>query len=296
MKKSRRVELSIIILTYNNEKDLPRCLAAVYRHDGAKFARGEWQLTVVDNASQDGTIPGLRLEQRKYPGLSIIENKENLGFAKANNLAVAKTTGRFVLFLNPDTVVEKGAISIPLSYLKAHHNVGIVTAKLVLGNGQIDMTCHRGFPTPWNSFCYFSGLARLFPRSRLFSGYTLGYLDTGRMAEIDAVTGAYLLMPKDLGESLGWFDVDFFWKGEDLDLCYRVKQAGLRIVYLPEAVVHHYKGSSRGHVRGSRTLAARFEVMRLFYEKHYRGRYPAWVRWLVMAGVNIRQWLSYLGV
>lgn len=295
-KQPKKIKLSIIILTFNSENELPACLESIYKFDADKLTRQEWELTVIDNHSSDQTISQLRKNLFKYPHLKIIENRENLGFGPANNLAAKKSAGQFVLFLNPDTVVEKNSLSMPLSYLEGHPDVGVATAKLILGNNQVDMTCHRGFPTPWNSLCYFTGLSKVFPTSRFFAGYTLGNLDLNTDSEIDAVTGAYLMMPRLLGEKLNWFDPDFFWKGEDLDLCYRVKAAGYKVMYLPEAIVHHFKGASKGHQKGSKTLAARFEVMRLFYNKHYRNKYPTFIRLLVATGINILEKLANHGI
>lgn len=293
MKKRRtEVELSIIIVTYNNEAELPVCLDAIYQHNFAKIKSREWEVMVIDNASTDGTVA--YLTQRK--GLTLILEKENLGFAKANNIAAKRAAGSFVLFLNPDTKLQADAISFPLGYLKSHSDVGAVSGKLVLADGKVDLTCHRGSPTPWNAFCYFSGLGRIFSQSRLFSGYTLGYLDWDSPHEVDAINGAYFMLPRNLGEKLGWFDENFFWKGEDLDLCFRIKNLGFKVMYLPQVSIWHFKGSSKGHVVGTRTLAARFEVMRRFYDKHYQDRYPRFVRTVVFLGIRLREALVRFGL
>ncbi len=289
-KQPGKIELSIIILTFNNETDLPVCLNSIYESGFLK----NWEVIVIDNNSEDKTVSNLKDNLKKYENLTIIENKENLGFGPANNLAAKKANGDYVLFLNPDTKLEKDAIGGPLNYLKEHIGVGAVSAKLVLGNGKIDLTCHRGEPTPWNSFCYFSGLSKLFPKSATFSGYYLGNLDLTKESEVESINGAYFMLPKEVGTKLSWFDEDFYWKGEDLDLSYRIKELGLKIVYLPEFVVHHYKGSSKGHKRGSKTLESRFEVMRLFYDKHYKNKYPSWMRNFVLAGIKARYLLAYI--
>ena len=293
-KQQKEIELSIIILTYDSESQLPLCLDSIYKYNHEKLFTGDWELIVIDNNSSDQTVPDLKKSLPQYPNLTLIENRENLGFGPANNLAAKKAGGKFVLFLNPDTELERNSVILPLQYLQGGINVGAVSPKLVLGNGQIDMTCHRGFPTPWNSFCYFSGLSKLFPQSKLFSGYTLGNLNFDKPHDVDAISGAYFLMPKSLGQQLKFFDPAFFWKGEDLDFCYRIKEKGYKIMYLPQASVHHYKGSSHGHKRGSKTLQARFEVMRLFYDKHYQNKYPFWMRSLVLAGVKLRYLMAYL--
>ncbi len=289
-------ELSIIILTYNSQKELPVLLDSIYLFDQEKFSAHQWEIIIVDNNSSDGTVTWLKENKDKYPNLVLIENKGNLGFGPGNNVGARKSNGQYVLFLNPDMKVEKESISTPLDFLKLHSEVGAVTAKTILGNGSLDSTCHRGFPTPWNAFCYFSGLTRLFPKSKLFAGYTLGDLDLDVPHQVEAINGAYFMLPRKLGNELEWFDEDYFWKGEDLDLCYRMKQKGYQIWYLPQVKVWHYKGSSKGHQRGSKSLNARFEVMRLFYEKHYKDKYPGWVRHLVLAGIQLRYFLANLGI
>lgn len=287
-------ELSIIILSYNVSELLVNCLESIYKFDRQKLARGDWEIIVPDNNSNDDTLGVLK--KKNYPGLRVIENSVNMGFAAGNNIAAKASKGKYILFLNPDTIVEPGAISYCLSYLQKNPEVGAATVEVVLGNGKPDTTAHRGFPTPWNSLCYFSGLSKIFPKSKLFSGYTLGHLDLKTEHVVDAINGAFFMIPRTLGERLGWFDEDFFWKGEDLDLCYRINELGYKIMYLPGKKIIHFKGSSRGHVKGSKTLGARFDVMRLFYEKHYRNKYPRLIKELVFAGIKIKEILTNAGL
>lgn len=294
LQKKEKVELSIIILSYNTKGLLEKCLESLYTYYGDKISEGEWELIVADNGSSDGSQEVLK--ENAYKGLLFIDNKNNLGFAKGNNVVAKMSKGEFVLFLNPDTIVEKESISFPLAFIKGNCDVGAVTAKTVLANGDLDVTCHRGFPTPWNAFCFFSGMSRIFPHSKLFSGYLLGSLDLNTPHEVEAINGAYFLMPRDLGTKLGWFDEDFFWKGEDLDLCYRIKQLGKQVWYLPQVKIWHFKGASKGHKPGSKSLQARFDVMRIFYEKHYRNKYPWLVKQLVFLGINLKHFLANKGI
>lgn len=281
-----KIGVSIIILTYNVESVIKSCIESVLDQ-----LEKNWEVIVVDNNSSDKTLEIVK----KYP-VKIIENKENLGFAGGNNLAVKQANGEYILFLNPDTVVEKGAIKYCLECLETHSNVGAATVCILLGDGKLDNACHRGFPTPWNSLAWFSGLTKIFPKSKLFAGYTLGNLDLNKPHEVDAINGAFFMIPKDLGDELKWFDTDFFWNGEDLDLCFRIKEAGYKIMYLPDKKVDHFKGASGGHKRGSKTFYSRFDVMKLFYDKHYKDKYPSWVRTLTFLGINARMAMAYLGV
>lgn len=291
---NNKVKLTIIILSYNVCELLIACLESIYRYNSTQLKSGEWEIIVPDNNSTDETVA--KLKQAKYFGLTIIENKENIGFSAGNNIGAKEAKGKFVLFLNPDTVVQEGTIDYCLEFLETNPDVGAASVEVLLGNGKHDMTAHRGFPTPWNAFCFFSGLAKLFPHSRLFSGYTLGYLDLSTEHEVEAINGAFMMIPKQLGEKLQWFDEDFFWKGEDLDLCYRIKEQGYKIMYLPKKRIIHFKGSSNGHKKGSKTLAARFEVMRLFYKKHYGNKYPWIVKQIVFLGVDFKEFLAGWGL
>lgn len=288
MKKlQEKPELSIIILTFNVERVIKACLNSVF-----SSLKKDWEVIVIDNNSTDKTVEMLKKFQ--HDSLKIIENKENSGFAGGNNIAVQQAQGKYILFLNPDTIVEQNTISYCVNYLHDHPDVGAATVKIVLGNGKLDYSCHRGFPTPWNSFCFFSGLTKIFPKVKSFSGYTLGYKNLNEIHEVDAINGAFFMIKKELGDKLNWFDTDFFWNGEDMDFCYRIKEEGYKIMYLPDKKIVHFKGSSGGHKKGSKTFYARFEVMKLFYDKHYRNKYPEFIRWLVFGGINLRmgaQWL-----
>lgn len=289
-----KVVLSVVIVTYNNEKEVLACLNSLFNFNRDQFTTGEWEVVLIDNASQDGTLALLEANMANYPSLSVIKSKTNLGFGQANNLAVKSASGKFILLLNSDTIVEKDSLSTPLELIKTHPEYGAVGVKMVLGNGTLDYSCHRGFPTPWRAFCYFSGLTSLFPHHPWFSGYTLGYLDTNSSHPVDAINGAFLMIPKSLGDKLGWFDKDYFWNGEDLDFCYRIKELGYEIFFCADTKIIHYKGSSGGHKRGTKTFFARFEVMKIFYRKHYKKLYPPWMEWLVVGGINLRQLIAYI--
>lgn len=291
---STGVELSIVIVTYNNEKEILPCLKSLYAFNADPLDRGRWEVLLIDNASTDNTVNVLKENQPLFKNLTILDSGDNLGFGQANNTAVKKASGKFVLLLNPDTIVEKESLSRPLEIISADEKIGAVGVKTVLGNGSLDYSCHRGFPSPWRAFCYFFGLTNLFPHHPWFSGYTLGFLDANTSHFVDAINGAFFLTTKKLGDQLGWFDRDYFWNGEDLDLCYRIRETGKQVYYCADAKIIHYKGSSGGHKRGSKTFFARFEVMKIFYRKHYQNRYPFWMTWLVMGGINLRMLIAYI--
>lgn len=291
-----KIDLSIIILNYNAKDFVVECLESISRADKNGYLL---EVIVVDNNSTDGSVEALH----KFPILNlqfqIIQNKDNVGFSKGNNIGMQYADGRYVLFLNPDTVVGKDTLSYIIRYMDDNPDVGAATCKLELASGRLDEAAHRGFPTPWNAFCHFSGIERLFPHSRWFSGYTLGYLPKNITHDIDALSGAFMMVRRKAGEKVSWWDEDYFWYGEDLDFCYRLKRGGWKIMYVPKVSTLHYRGVSSGVKRDTKEFSiatrrirkmaanASIEAMRIFYKKHYVGKYPAPVLWLVWAGIWI---------
>ncbi len=289
-------ELSIIIVNYNTRDLLDDCLESLY---AAERPSGGMEIIVVDNASGDGSQA---MARQKYPDARLIASQENLGFARANNRGAAVAQGQYLLFLNSDTKVEPRALVEPLGYLKAHPQTGAITVHLVYPDGRRDPDNHRGFPTPWNSLCHFSGLGRLFPRSPRLNGYFQAYRDFSQTHAIDVIAGSFMMMPAAVCRELGGWDETYFFYGEDIDLCYRLRQAGYVIIYYPHVRVLHYKGASSGLRKESAEIArppkaTRVKVakesvraMRLFYEKFYSQKYPRWLTALVLAGIELRGW------
>lgn len=313
MKKLARknIDLSIIILNYNSGDFLKRCLESILATKKNGF---NYEVIIVDNGSKDESIErlgefikeieeskNLRNGNFKIKGflLRLIINQRNLGFSAGNNVGIKKARGRYILFLNPDTLVEKETFKKMIKFMDAHPKIGVATCRVELPNGKLDEACHRGFPTPWNAFCHFSGLEKLFPKSRFFAGYTLGWKSLKRTHEIDAGTGAFLLVRREAGEKIEWWDEDYFWYGEDLDFCYRIKRAGWKICYVPTTRIIHFKGVTSGIRKESREITtankkvklraikASVEAMRIFYQKHYVKKYPRPLTWLVLRGIDI---------
>lgn len=290
-----RIVLSIIIVNFNTYRYLENCLNSINK-SGPIINNIE--IIVVDNASKDNSVKFIK---RHFPHIQLIKNNKNIGFAKANNQGISRSRGKYILLLNPDTVVNKNTLPETLSFIEKHVNMGVATCKVVLPNGQLDDACHRGFPTPWNAFCQFSGLASLFPHSLFLNGYHLGYRQMERIHEIDSCTGAFMLVKKNVGKKIGWFDEDYFWYGEDIDFCYRIKRERYKIIYYPFVSVLHYKGIASGIKKHSSNLStasentrkiatqSRFEVMRIFYRKHYLNKYPSWLKNLIFLGIKFKE-------
>ncbi len=314
MAKEINPDLSIIILNYNVKDLLIQCLESVF---SSKKASDNWQVIVVDNASVDGSVEAVK---DKYAGkveiianeskasfgsqnkginnsFVVIQNKENIGFSAGNNVGAKLAKAPVVLFLNPDTKVVDGAISKSLEFLLSNPDIGALTCRVELPSGKLDYSSHRGFPTPWNSFCYFSGLSKLFPRSPLFSGYTASFLDINSTHEIDCLTGAFLMVREVAAKSINWWDEGYFWNGEDIEFCFSLKEKGWKIFFYPEVKIIHYKGSSSGlwktaqvKVDKSQRLKAAIHgvsAMKIFYMKHYYKKYPPLFRDFILLGIKI---------
>lgn len=293
--------LSIIIVTYNNESLIKETLSSIEKSYPKETTSGVYEILVVDNASTDATVAEITSYKKNSSirFLSLLASKTNDGFSKANNKGVVKAKGEYLLFLNPDTIMRPHTLAVLLDFLKTHPDTGAVTCKLELPNGGIDEASHRGFPTPWNGFTHFSGLEKLFPKSHLFAGYIQGWKDLDTIHTVDAIVGAFMMMPRKVGEKVGWWDEDYFFYGEDLDLCYRIKKAGYNIYYVPTVSIIHIGGVSSGIKKHSQNITSadnktrknvqhhRFEAMRIFYTKHHMPNNHPLINWLVMKGISL---------
>ncbi len=294
------MDLSVIVVSYNTRQLLDDCLRSLYAADAPP---GGMEVIVVDNASVDGSMDMVR---QKHPRARLIASPDNRGYSAANNLGSAAAQGEYLLFLNSDTVVSARALIEPLAYMRAHPPTGALTVRLVYPTGERDPDNHRGFPTPWNAFCHFTLLSRLFPHSPRFNGYFRAYEDFSQIHPVPVIAGSYMMMPRALDRQLGGWDETYFFYGEDIDYCYRIHEAGRQIIYYPLVEVLHYKGASSGLRKESAEIArppketrvkvARESVraMRVFYRKFYSDKYPGIVTAFVLAGIQARGWVRIL--
>lgn len=258
------MELSIVIVNYNVKHFLRQCLASVY---ASTLSPNQYEVWVVDNASVDGSMA---MVAEEFPQAKRIASTENLGFSKGNNLAITKANGRYILLLNPDTIIQEDTLALCIDYCNHHPNTGALGVKMVDGSGTFLPESKRGLPTLWNSFCKMTGLSSLFRGVKLFSGYTLSHLPTDQTAKVDVLCGAYMMMPRQVIEEVGSLDERFFMYGEDIDLSYRIGQAGYDIVYFPETQIIHFKGESSK--KGSLNYVKIFyNAMIQYVQKHYTG-------------------------
>jgi N-acetylglucosaminyl-diphospho-decaprenol L-rhamnosyltransferase len=274
------LDLSIVIVNWNTRDLLRDCLTSVYASEG-DFA---FQVVVVDNCSQDGSISMVRDE---FPLVHLIESEINGGYAYANNLGLRRLVARYYLLLNADTMLPPHALQEMLQFMDTHAEAGIAGPKLVMSNGSLDLACRRGFPTVENSCYKLFGLSRLFPKSRRFGAYNLTYLDPDETSEVDSVVGAFMMVRGEVVEEVGGLDEEFFMYAEDLDWALRAKQAGWKVYYYPEVTVLHYKRQSSDQNRNR----ARYEFWRamyVFYRKHYAAETPFLIHYLVLGGLVLR--------
>jgi GT2 family glycosyltransferase len=255
------MDLSIIIVNYNVKYFLEQCLHSVQR------AKGDLQteVFVVDNNSVDGSCP---MVQEKFPDVNLIRNDQNLGFSVANNQAIKKSTGRYVLLLNPDTVIEEDTLIKCVGYMDEHPDSGGLGVKMIDGKGDFLPESKRSLPTPRVAFFKIFGLSRLFPRSRVFGRYHLGYLDKDQVHQVEILCGAFMMLRKSALDEVGLLDEEFFMYGEDIDMSYRLLNAGYKNIYYPESTIIHYKGESTK--KGSLNYVLTFyKAMIKFARKHF---------------------------
>ena len=281
-------ELSVVIVSYRCAGHLDRCLRSI--EGNAQDVSLE--VIVVDNASGDNTA-GVA---RQHAETHVLERGGNAGFARAANQGMALARGRAVLVLNPDTIVPVGALRTCLDALWADPRIGILTPRVVDEHGHVDARCHRAFPTAWSALCFLTGLDRVLPW-RSAQAYTMRWLPDDRPADVDAVSGAFMLMRADALHQVGGFDQQFFMYAEDIDLCMRFGAAGWRVVYWPGVdVTHMGGGSSDGGLRPPAADAAAFRTMAPLIRKHrpgIRGTVLALTAWVageaMLAASRIRR-------
>jgi len=277
--------LSIIIVNYNVKDFLHQSLRSIQQATAGIPA----EIIVVDNGSRDGSV---EMVAQQFPEVHLIRNRENAGFARANNQALREAHGRFVVLINPDTVVQEDTFQVLLRFFEAHPEAGMVGCRILNPDGSLQLACRRSIPTPWVAFTKLVGLSRLFPRSRLFGRYNLTYLDPGEITEVEAISGSFMMVRREVVEQVGMLDERFFMYGEDLDWCYRIRQAGWKIYYVPDTQIVHYKGASSQKARLD-TLLFFYRAMLLFARKHFRGRYLFLPQWFLMLGIGFRAAVSF---
>ncbi len=257
------MDLTIIIVNYNVKHFLEQCLYSVRKAVMSMQA----EVIVIDNKSTDNSLEYL---QPRFPEVFFIANQANTGFAQACNQGLKQARGKYILFLNPDTILPEDCLQKSIAFLEARPDAGALGIKMIDGNGSFLRESKRSFPSPLTSFYKLSGLARLFPRSAVFARYHLGNLDENKDHPVDVLAGAYMMVKKEVLDKTGAFDETFFMYGEDVDLSYRIQQAGYINYYYSGSSIIHFKGESTK--RGSMNYVRMFyNAMSIFVRKHYGG-------------------------
>ncbi len=280
------MQLSVVIVNYNVRYFLEQCLNSVFR-SGKDL---DMEVFVVDNQSVDGSTEMVR---EKFPQVKLIANDKNAGFSKANNQAIRKSSGKYILLLNPDTVVEDDTLPKVVAFMDSHPDAGGLGVKMVDGQGRFLPESKRGLPTPAVAFCKIFGLSALFPKSKVFGRYHLGYLDADETHQVDVLSGAFMLLRKETLEKTGLLDEDFFMYGEDIDLSHRIVKAGYKNYYYPEARIIHYKGESTKKSSVNYVLVF-YNAMIIFARKHFSQKNARIFSMLINLAVCFRAFLAIL--
>ena len=274
------LKLSVIIVNYNVKYYLDQCIRSVLRafeemkeasSSASSVNEDVAEIIVVDNHSADGSVDYLeqRYPQKLFPMVRFVRSAHNLGFARANNIAIRQSRGEYVLLLNPDTIVGEDALKASVDFMDAHEDAGAVGVRMLGAQGRRAMESRRGLPTPMVSFFKMLGFCNRWPHHRLFGKYYMGYLPWDEPSQIEVVSGAYCMLRRKALDEVGLLDEDFFMYGEDIDLSYRVLKGGYHNYYLPVDILH-YKGEST-QKSSFRYVHVFYEAMLIFFRKHYSG-------------------------
>jgi len=276
------MQLSVIIVSYNSMGLLENCLFSVQR----AMQKIEGEIIVVDNNSTDGSKQHL---PSKFTAVKFIFNNDNAGFAKACNQGFKISSGTYVLFLNPDTVLPETCLADCISFLETHADVGAVGVRMLDKQGKFLKESKRGLPSPSVSFYKLFGLAAIFPKSKIVAKYYQGHLPQNKNSSVEVLSGAFMMIKREVFEKVKGFDETFFMYGEDIDLSLRITQQGYENYYLGEISVTHLKGGSTTY--NYKYVQDFYDAMKLFVKKHYSDK-PAWYRLFLHTGIGFRKTLA----
>lgn len=304
---TKKIDLSIIIVTFNNTEITLKTLSS-YLKAIENDKEHNYEIIVSDNASTDNVVEEIK---QKFPKVKIIRNSENFGFSKGNNIGYEATKGRYLLFSNPDIEVNDKTLPYLIDRMDKMPDVGACTPflRLVLSS-EIDWGAHRGFPTPWASLTYFSGLLKLAKKLNLFKKqfgqYYLLDRDLSSEHEVDAIRGGFFFVKREVFIKAKKWEEDYFMYGEDLDLSFQIKKLGYKILFFPQAEALHYHGLTTGLKKHSRSISfikpevklkafhAFYDSMKIFYDKNLRKDYSEIVRIIVFAGIELKRFFGII--
>jgi len=273
--------VSIVTVNWKTPDLLVACIESIKKND---IGYNNFEFLIVDNNSQDGSV---ELLAKAFPEIEVLANDKNLGFSIACNQVIPKAQGKYVLLLNPDTLVEENAITKLAQFLDAREKCGAVGPKVLNSDGTLQLACRRSFPSLESSFYRVTYLSRLFPNNKTFSKYNLTHADPDKELEVDALSGSCMMVRKEIIDRIGLLDEDIFMFGEDIDWCWRVKEDGYSVIYFPQSVVYHIHGAS-SRLRPIGATINLHKGMEVFYRKHYAKQYWAPINLLVYAAIWAR--------
>lgn len=281
------MKLAVIIVNYNVRHFLEQALLSVRK--AAQSITGE--IWVVDNNSVDDSVAMVR---EKFPEVHLIENTQNLGFSAANNQAIRASDSEYLLLLNPDTLIEEDTLEKCIRFMDSHPDAGGLGVRMIDGSGKFLPESKRGFPSPWTAFCKTFGLSRIFPHSSTFNHYHLGYLDEHATHQVEVLAGAFMMIRRSVLDNIGLLDETFFMYGEDIDLSYRILQAGYHNYYFPDTTIIHYKGEStkKGSLNYVRVF---YQAMIIFARKHFTGNKATLFVYMLQAAIWFRALVTLSG-
>lgn len=281
------VDLSIIISNFNTKILLEHTL-----HSLKKATKNiVCEIIVVDDASNDGSW---EMVKEKFPKVILIQNKKNVGYSKSYNIGTKFAKGRYILHLNSDIEFLKGSFNQLLKYLDLNKNIGIVGCKILKSNGQLDKPCKRSFPTLSNIFFQTIGLSKLLPSNKIFGKYYLSFIPDSQICEIDCVMGAFMLIRREVFKKIGFLDERFFFYGEDIDFCFRAKQAGFKVLYYPKIIIQHVHGGTTRQ-NSLKYIWMFHRAMFLYYKKHYSKSSNFLINWVAYSAIFTRFFVLLIG-
>jgi len=277
------MNLSIIIVNYNTKELTNQTIDSIIKHT----IDIDYEIIVVDNSTD-------KTQQCSYKNqhVKVILDVENHGFGHACNIGAYNSIGQYLLFLNSDTLIIDESLSKCVKYMNENKNTGVLGARILLSDGSLDHGCKRGFPTPSAALYYYIGLDRKYPKSKEYGAYRQTFLNEFETNEVDSVSGAFLMISKELFDNIKGFDETFFMYGEDLDLCFRIKEKDYKVIYFADAVITHLKGQSGLHKSSKIVIYHFYNAMILFYDKHYKNRYNFFITFLVYSAIKIKHNLT----
>jgi GT2 family glycosyltransferase len=283
-------KLSVIIVSYKVPVFLRQCLCSIHKATEQLKKEYGWEseIIVADNQSEDESA---EMVKTAFPKVRFFENSENIGFSRANNFAFSKSSGQYVLFINPDTLVPEDLFTSILPYMDKHPKAGALGVKMTDADGRFQAESKRAYPTPLRALGKLFGLSRLFPNSKKLSGYQLNKLDPDKIHKVEILSGAFMLIRRQAAEETGLFDERFFMYGEDIDLSYRLLKAGYENIYYGHKSIIHYKGEST-KTNTHRYISIFYEAMHIFIDKH-TGKKSKAAAFLLKAAVHLRAAMAH---